>query len=120
LILYVEDNTDNRLLVHRVLSAEGYRFLEAPNALEGLRLARKHQPDLILVDINLPEVDGLALTAHLKSDPRFEGTPVLALTANVMRGDRERSLAAGCDGFVQKPIDVDDLPHQIHHFLQNR
>jgi two-component system cell cycle response regulator DivK len=119
-ILYVEDSTDNRILVRRVLEAEGYLFLEAGSAQQGLEVARSRRPDLILVDINLPEVDGLTLTSHLKTDPDFEHIPIIALTANVMHGDRERSLAAGCDGYIQKPIDVDLLPSQIERFLQNR
>ncbi len=117
-ILYVEDNLENRILVQRILEAEGYRFLGAANASEGLNLARTQLPDLILVDINMPEVDGLTMTRELKSDVRFAHVPVIAITANVMRGDRERTLKAGCDGYIQKPIDVDLLPRQIVHFLQ--
>jgi two-component system cell cycle response regulator DivK len=117
-ILYVEDNLENRILVQRILEAEGYTFLGASNANEGLQLARAHHPDLILVDINMPEVDGLTMTRELKSDIQFENVPVIAITANVMRGDRERTLKAGCDGYIQKPIDVDLLPRQIVHFLQ--
>jgi two-component system cell cycle response regulator DivK len=119
-VLYVEDSIDNRILVRRVLEAEGFLVLEAGSAQEGLDVARSSRPDLILVDINLPEVDGLTLTSHLKTDPDFEHIPIIALTANVMHGDRERSLAAGCDGYIQKPIDVDQLPSQIVHFLHNQ
>jgi two-component system cell cycle response regulator DivK len=119
-VLYVEDSIDNRILVRRVLEAEGYLVLEAGSAQEGLVVARSSRPDLILVDINLPEVDGLTLTSHLKTDPDFEPIPIIALTANVMHGDRERSLAAGCDGYIQKPIDVDLLPGQIERFFQNQ
>lgn len=119
-VLYVEDTIDNRILVRRVLQAEGYKVLEAGTAQEGLELAITQRPDLILVDINLPEVDGLTLTTHLKSDPDFLKIPIVAMTANVMRGDRERSLAAGCDGYIQKPIDVDMLPLQIARFLHHR
>lgn len=117
-ILYVEDNLENRILIQRILEAEGYKFLGASNANEGLQLARNHKPDLILVDINMPEVDGLTMTKELKADTRFTQIPVIAITANVMRGDRERTLDAGCDGYIQKPIDVDLLPRQIVHFLQ--
>jgi two-component system cell cycle response regulator DivK len=116
-ILYVEDNLDNRILVQRVLQAAGYAFMGASSAPEGLMLAREHHPDLILVDINMPEVDGLSMTRELKSDARFRDVPVIAITANVMRGDRERTLAAGCDGYIQKPVDVDLLPRQIVRFL---
>ncbi|MEJ2010732.1 MAG: response regulator [Anaerolineales bacterium] len=116
-ILYVEDNLDNRMLVQRVLQAEGYAFLGASSASEGLKLAHEHRPDLILVDINMPEVDGLSMTRELKSDESFHDVPVIAITANVMRGDRERTLAAGCDGYIQKPVDIDLLPRQIVRFL---
>jgi two-component system cell cycle response regulator DivK len=117
-ILYVEDNLENRVLIQRILEAEGYAFLGASNASEGLNLARTHLPNLILVDINMPEVDGLTMTRELKADERFANVPIIAITANVMRGDRERTLKAGCDGYIQKPIDVDLLPRQIVHFLQ--
>jgi len=117
-VLYVEDNGDNRMLVQRILQAEGYEFIGAGSAAEGLELARKHRPDLILVDINMPEIDGLSMTRELKADRSFSKTPVIAITANVMRGDRERTLAAGCDGYIQKPVDVDHLPRQIVRFLQ--
>ncbi len=118
-ILYVEDNLDNRLLVKRILQAEGYVFYGAGNAIDGLNLAREYHPDLILVDINMPEVDGLEMTRELKADQSFAHTPVIAITANVMRGDRERTLSAGCDGYIQKPIDVDQFPRQIVRFLQH-
>ncbi len=117
-VLYVEDNEGNRMLVRRVLEAEGYSVLEAGNATEGFELAQEKRPDLILIDINLPETDGLTLTSRLKATPSFMSTPIIAITANVMRGDRERSLAAGCDGYIQKPIDVDFLPLQIAQYLQ--
>jgi two-component system cell cycle response regulator DivK len=117
-VLYVEDNLDNRMLVQRILQAEGYEFFGAGSASDGLSLARQHRPDLILVDINMPEIDGLSMTRELKADKTFAETPVIAITANVMRGDRERTLAAGCDGYIQKPIDVDQLPRQIVRFLQ--
>ena len=117
-ILYIEDNADNRMLVKRVLEAEGYSILAAKDAHEGLRLALAELPDLILMDINLPEVDGYTITARIKSTPGLEATKVVALTANVMKGDREKTLAAGCDGYIQKPIDVDAFPRQIADFLE--
>jgi two-component system cell cycle response regulator DivK len=117
-ILYVEDTIDNLILVQRVLQAEGHTVLEANTAKEGLEIAHSQKPDLILIDINLPEVDGLTLTRNIKSDPDLEDVPIIALTANVLRGDRERSLLAGCDGYIQKPIDVDLFPAQIEHFIK--
>jgi len=117
-VLYVEDSVDNRILVRRILQAEGHNLLEAGSAREGLQLAHSELPDLILVDINLPEVDGLTFTKRLKSDPKLANVPIVALTANVLRGDRERSLRAGCDGYIQKPIDVDLFTSQIKHFIR--
>ena len=116
-ILYVEDNLDNRNLVKRILEAAGYQFIGTDNAADGIALAQLHHPDLILVDINLPEVDGLTMTQELRADAQFEKTPIIAITANVMRGDRERTLTAGCDDYIQKPIDVDHFPSQIARFL---
>lgn len=117
LILYIEDNVSNRELVKRVLQVEGYEVLEAPDGLSGLRLAQQHTPDLILMDINLPEMDGYAVTATLRQIEALDQTPIVALTANVMRGDREKSLSAGCDGYIRKPIDIDALPTQIARYL---
>ena len=116
-ILYVEDNAENRLLVRRILQAEGYQVLEADSAQAAIEVVRSQPPDLILMDINLPEIDGYTLTSRLKSIPAFGRIPIIALTANVMRGDRERTLEAGCDGYIQKPIDVDTLPQQVDRFL---
>ncbi len=117
-VLYVEDNVDNLNLVKRVLEAEGFHFIGAGSAMDGLMMVKDCHPDIILVDINMPEVDGLTMTAEIKQDPGYQGTPIIALTANVMRGDRERSLNAGCDGYIQKPIDIDQLSAQIVRFLQ--
>jgi two-component system, cell cycle response regulator DivK len=117
-ILYIEDNAGNRTLVKRVLEPEGYAIIEAPDGKTGLQLALAQPPDLILMDINLPEVDGYAMTAKIKATPGLEKIKVIALTANVMKGDREKTIAAGCDGYLQKPIDVDLLPEQIARFLK--
>ena len=114
-ILYVEDNPENRILM-----AEGWEVVFAENATEALENARNVDPDLILMDINLPDVDGYTLTSQLRELPHLEKVPILALTANVMKGDRERSLEAGCDGYIQKPVDVDGLPRQIEEYLQKR
>ncbi len=117
-ILYIEDNPENRLLVRRVLEVEGYKVIEADGGLAGLKLAEAHTPDLVLMDINLPEIDGYELTYRLKHMPHLAGVPIIAMTANVMKGDREKTLAAGCDGYIQKPIDVDQLPDQVERYLQ--
>jgi two-component system, cell cycle response regulator DivK len=116
-ILYIEDNADNRMLVRRILHAEDYEFAEAKNASDALVVLRTARPNLILMDINMPDMDGYTLTAKIKSLPGFERIPILAVTANVMRGDREKSLEAGCDGYIQKPLDVDQLVKEIERFL---
>ena len=116
-ILYIEDNPDNRLLVRRILLASGFQLAEAPDGHSGIKLAEEIKPDLILMDINLPEVDGYSLTARLKANPALARIPVIALTANVMKGDREKSIAAGCDGYIQKPVDVDALPRDLDRFI---
>ena len=116
--LYIEDNPDNRLLIRRVLQAEGYEVLEAVDGQSGMQRAAEVQPDLILMDINLPEIDGYEVTARLKQLPGLSRIPIIAVTANVMKGDREKTLAAGCDGYIQKPIDIDLLPEQIERFLK--
>lgn len=115
-ILYVEDNPDNRMLVRRILLSEDYKLLEAVNAVEALEILKTAKPDLILMDINMPDMDGYTLTAKIKKMPGFEKLPILALTANVMRGDKEKVLEAGCDGYIQKPIDFDDLLRQVERF----
>ena len=119
-ILYIEDNVDNRTLIRRILSAEGYKFVEAENAGAALEILKSLHPDLILMDINMPDVDGYTLTAQIRGLSGFESVPIVALTANVMRGDRERSLEAGCDGYIQKPIDIDLLPQQIERYLRKK
>ena len=116
-ILYVEDNIDNRTLVRRILLSEDYSLIEAVNAAERLKVLENTKPDLILMDINMPDMDGYTLTAKIKTTPGFERIPILALTANVMRGDKEKTLEAGCDGYIQKPLDIDQLVREIERFL---
>jgi CheY-like chemotaxis protein len=117
-VLYVEDNYENLMLIKRVLQAEGYQVFEAGNVEEGLQRAHETHPDLILVDIHLPGADGLEIATSLRADPQFAQTPIIAITANVLDRERERSLRAGCNGFIQKPIDVDGLPALIAGFLE--
>ena len=119
-ILYVEDNPDNRLLVRRILLSEDYGLLEAQNAAQALDVLKESRPDLILMDINMPDMDGYTLTSKIKSMPGFERVPIIALTANVMRGDKEKTLEAGCDGYIQKPIDIDHLIREVERFLARR
>lgn len=117
-ILYVEDDPNNRTLIRRILGAEGYTVHEAPNAATALEKLKTLKPDLILMDINMPEVDGYTLTAQIRAMPEMSSVPIVALTANVMKGDRERSLQAGCDGYIQKPIDIDTIAAQIQRFMK--
>ena len=117
-VLYIEDNVFNRTLVMRVLTVEDIKVIEAPDGKTGQELALSERPDLILMDINLPDIDGYELTARLKGMVELKRTPIVALTANVMKGDREKTMDAGCDGYIQKPIDVDRLPDQIRSFLK--
>jgi two-component system cell cycle response regulator DivK len=116
-ILYVEDNPDNRSLIRRVLEAEDYAIVEAINAKQALDKLENGNIDLVLMDINMPDMDGYTLTAKIKAIQKFSKIPIVAVTANVMRGDREKSLGAGCDGYIQKPIDIDTLSQQIERFI---
>src|SRR5881296_2616181 len=116
-ILYIEDNRENRMLVRAVLEAAGYLIVDAEDGLTGIEAAIREEPALILLDINLPEVDGYEIVAILKSFPNLAATPVIAVTAYAMQGDRQRTLVAGCDGYIQKPIDVDLFPRQVAEFL---
>ena len=117
-IFHIEDNFGNRLLVNRLLTASGYRVVEAENADRARSLLQASAPDLILMDINMPDVDGYTLTHELKSYPALAKVPIVAITANVMKGDRERTLNAGCDGYIEKPIDVDQFIEQVESFLR--
>jgi two-component system cell cycle response regulator DivK len=119
-VLYVEDNPDNRSLIRRVLGAEGYSVVEATNANQAVEKLESDHIDLILMDINMPDMDGYTLTAKIKAIQKFSKIPIVAVTANVMRGDREKSLEAGCDGYIQKPIDIDTLGQQIERFMIRR
>jgi two-component system cell cycle response regulator DivK len=117
-ILHVEDNADNRHLVRRVLESEGYEVVEASNGTQALEFLDAQEIDLALMDINMPDIDGYTLATRIRATPRFATLPILAMTANVMHGDRERSLAAGCDGYIQKPIDIDILSMQIERYIR--
>jgi two-component system, cell cycle response regulator DivK len=108
-VLVVEDNEKNMKLVRELLEATGYRPLEATTGSLALELALEHRPDLVLMDIRLPDIDGLEALLRLRADERTATIPVLAVTAQAMQGDRERFLAAGFDGYLSKPIDVGEL-----------
>ena len=117
-ILYVEDNPDNRLLIRRILGSEGFTIYEAESATKALDVLQNIHPDLILMDINLPEMEGYHLTANIRLIPGMKTVPIIAITANVLKGDREKSLEAGCDGYIQKPIDIDMIADQIDRFMK--
>jgi two-component system cell cycle response regulator DivK len=116
-ILYVEDNHQNMRLVRKILEHAGYSVVEADTGLGGIRMAEAECPDLILMDINLPDLDGLEVTARLKQSPHLSMIPIIALTANAMVGDREKMLDAGCDDYLPKPISRTELLNMVGRFL---
>src|SRR5437667_70016 len=119
-ILHVEDNPDNRRLVRRVLVGAGYQVIDAADGLEGIELAVREQPDLILLDINMPRFDGYEAAAAMRAFPALQSSLIVALTAYTNSGDRERILTAGCNGYIAKPIDVDRFPQQVEEFLRGK
>ena len=116
-ILIVEDNPANQLLVSAVLEREGYRLELAGSAVEARQVLARGLPDLILMDIQLPGMDGLTFTRELKADPASSSVPVVALTALAMSGDRERALAAGCTGYISKPINTRTFADEVRGYL---
>jgi CheY-like chemotaxis protein len=119
LVLVVEDNEKNLKLVRDILQYRGYRTVEARTAEEGIELARAHVPDLVLMDIRLPGMDGMSALEVLRAEPRTAGIPVVAVTASVMPEERDRFRAAGFDGFIEKPIDVRAFPAQVASFIDS-
>jgi CheY-like chemotaxis protein len=117
LILVVEDNEANQLLACSVLEREGYRVHVAASAREAVERMAANQPDLILMDVQLPGEDGLVLTRRLKADPMTAMIPIVALTAHAMVGDREEALAAGCVGYIAKPINTRTFGEQVRKYL---
>jgi two-component system cell cycle response regulator DivK len=118
-VLCIEDNPDNMLLVKRVLEARGYVVLEARNGREGLVMAESEKADLILLDINLPDVDGYEVARRLRASAKHKLVyiPIIAITANALRGDAERALEAGCDVYMSKPINIRELWARVEAFL---
>lgn len=117
-ILVVDDNSDNRELVVKVLKNRGYDTVEAVDGEDALRKAQEERPALILMDISLPKMDGYEVIRSLKSQEEYRDIPIVALTAHVMKGDKERAMNAGCIGYIPKPIDIRELPEQIRHYLK--
>lgn len=119
-ILVVEDNADNLALVRFLLERAGYHVLEADTGLKGLRVARQELPDLILLDMALPELDGWSVAKELKRDPATQGIPLVALTAYTMASDRTRAFNVGCDGFIPKPMDVVAFIEEVGRFIEQK
>ncbi len=118
-ILYVEDNFENRILVKRVLEADGHSVIEAATGQAGLQMAAEATPDLILVDINLPDIDGYEVTGKLRQMETIgRNVPIIALTANALEGDKQKALNAGCDGYLPKPVDIDLLSASVKDYLK--
>ncbi len=117
-ILYIEDNPENRLLVRRILAAEGYEVIEAENAQDVLTVLERFRPDLILVDLHLPGVDGFTIVRQLRQRAELQDVPIVALTADVLRDTPMKCYQVGCDGYIPKPIDVDSFPKVIAQFLK--
>jgi len=118
-ILVVEDNDRNRRLLKILLQARGYVVVEASSGKEALEYLEAQKPDLILMDIQLPNMDGLTLTKQIKSDEKTKDIPIVAVTAYAMKGDKERILEAGCNAYVSKPINTQELPQLIADILGN-
>jgi two-component system, cell cycle response regulator DivK len=118
-ILCVEDNPDNMLLVQRALESRGYRLLKAENGLAGITVAESEDVDLILLDINLPDIDGYEVARRIRSSTRnkLAYTPIIAITANALKGDAEKALASGCDVYMSKPINIRELWARVEAFV---
>ena len=119
-ILYIEDNPDNMMLVKRALEARGYKLLEAVDGLTGVRMAENQEVDLILLDINLPDIDGYEVARRLRSSQKkiaLAYLPIIAVTANALKGDAEKAVAAGCDVYMSKPINLRELWARVEAFV---
>ncbi len=118
IVLIVEDNIKNLRLVNDIMESQGYQTLQASGGYEGIKLARSEKPDLIIMDIQMPDIDGIQVTRILKSERETAAIPIIALTAMVMKGDKEKIIDAGCDGYLQKPIRFDALIDTVKQWLK--
>ncbi len=120
-ILYIEDNPDNMMLVKRVLQSRGYNVLEAKNGMDGLRIANDQNVDLILLDINLPDIDGYEVARRLRASENHKLVyiPIIAVTANALKGDAEKALEAGCDVYMSKPINIRELWARVEAYVES-
>jgi two-component system cell cycle response regulator DivK len=119
-VLIVEDNEDNRELVVKVLRNKGYEIVQAADGEEALEKAVAERPDLILLDISLPKLDGYEVAKRLKSMEEFQEIPIIAFTAHAMKGDREKVIVAGFEGYISKPVNVRELPEQVRSFIRGK
>jgi len=119
-ILIVDDNQDSRELVVKILKNRGYQLIEAIDGEDAFEKAIAERPDLILMDISIPKIDGYEVTRMLKSRNEFKYIPIVALTAHAMKGDREKAMESGCEGYISKPINIHELPEQIKSYLKNK
>ncbi len=119
-ILYIEDDPEARYLMADIISYKGYQYFEASRGLEGIRLAKKHHPDLILIDLRLPDMAGHEVTTHLKSMDELQNTPIIALTADTLTNTRKLVLSAGCDGYITKPINVNEFLYRLEEYLAGK
>ncbi|HEX9790375.1 MAG TPA: response regulator [Kiloniellales bacterium] len=117
-VLVVEDNELNMKLFHDLLEAHGYNILQTKDGMEALRMAREHRPDLILMDIQLPEVSGLEVTKWIKEDENLKAIPVIAVTAFAMKGDEEKIREGGCEAYIAKPISVTSFLQTVQRYLR--
>jgi CheY-like chemotaxis protein len=118
-ILLIEDNEQNRYLVTFLLRARGHEVLQALDGPQGIALAERERPDLVLLDIQLPSMDGYAVARELRRRPTLASVPIVAVTSYAMAGDREKTLAAGCNGYIEKPINPETFVSDIERFLPN-
>lgn len=118
-VLYIEDNPDNMMLVKRALESRGYTLLEAPNGLKGVEVAEREEVDLILLDINLPDIDGYEVARRVRASSKHTlvYVPIIAITANALKGDAEKALSAGCDVYMSKPINIRELWARVEAFV---
>jgi CheY-like chemotaxis protein len=116
-ILVVEDNRDNMTLISDILSSFDYVVLQAMDGEQGVEMANVEKPDLILMDLSLPRMDGWTATRYIKANPELKHIPIIALTAHAMVGDRERAMEAGCDEYISKPINLPELTTKVAQFV---
>ncbi len=119
-VLVIEDNATNMKLCHDLLKVDGYNVLQAKDGMQGWKLAREQRPDLILMDIQLPDVSGLEVTKWLKNDEDLKSIPVIAITAFALKGDEEKFLEIGCDAYISKPISIPHFLQTVEHFVAER